>query len=124
VFDPDDILDRPPNPDKYRALHDWLYRRLGLSLAVEPVCPGHSSPYQILHHKYKHKPRSSIVHGPRGGGKSMMSGIFAHLRCRFNPHYKVKILGGSKQQSAQVYEAIDDIGSAPTTATPGRSMPC
>jgi hypothetical protein len=43
VFDPDDILDRPPNPDKYRALHDWLYRRLGLSLAVEPVCPGHSS---------------------------------------------------------------------------------
>jgi hypothetical protein len=109
VFDPDDILDRPPNPDKYRALHDWLYRRLGLSLAVEPVCPGHSSPYQILHHKYKHKPRSSIVHGPRGGGKSMMSGIFAHLRCRFNPHYKVKILGGSKQQSAQVYEAIDDI---------------
>jgi hypothetical protein len=106
--DVDRLLERPPNPDKFRSAWDWLYLKLGLRLAVDPVCPGHVSPYQIFHYKYKYNPSTSIVHGPRGGGKSMMAGVGAHLRCRMNPRYKVKILGGSKQQSGQVYEAIHD----------------
>jgi hypothetical protein len=103
------VFEKPPDPDDYPALWRWLYMRLGLKLAVKPVCPGHTSPYDMFWYKYKFNPHTSIVHGPRGGGKSMMAGIGAHLKCRWNPGYRVKILGGSKQQSAQVYEAMADV---------------
>lgn len=105
-FDANRLLDRRPDPDNFRSLWDWLMLKIRMRLAIHPTCTGHHSPYQILQYKYKHKPATSIVHGPRGGGKSMMAALFAHLNCRWQPRYRVKILGGSKQQSAQVYEAL------------------
>ncbi len=97
-----------PDPNHPEALWYWCYAHFGIKLAIHPTCLGHQSPYQIFHHKYQDSPANSIVHGPRGGGKSMMAGLGAHIRCRRDPGYRVKILGGSKMQSAQVADAMVD----------------
>ncbi len=102
------LLELRPDPEHYRSLWDWLVLKLRLKLAIHPTCREHQSPYQIIQYKFKHKPATSIVHGPRGGGKSMAAALLSHVNCRWSDGYRVKILGGSKQQSAQVYEALAD----------------
>lgn len=104
----DSWLDRRPRADVYRNLWDWLHLKLGIRLSTSSSCKGHVSPYHILQYKYRYEPHTTIVHGPRGGGKSMTAALGAHVECRWRPGYKVRILGGSKDQSRQVYEAIQE----------------
>ena len=41
--------DAPTTPDQ---LHDWIRRRLGITIAAEPLLPGHSSPMDYLVHTF------------------------------------------------------------------------
>ncbi len=54
------------------------------------------------------RPRLSLIHGPRGGGKSYMAGFATHVDSARRPGHETVILGGSEAQSAQVYAALKD----------------
>jgi hypothetical protein len=97
-----------PHGDRDR-LHTWLRLFVGIDLAREPVCAGHSAPFDAFSDIYFDKPESSVILGPRGGGKSLMSALQTHLECRFRPRYGARIMGGSEQQSRQIYDAINNL---------------
>jgi hypothetical protein len=50
----------------------------------------------------------SLVHGPRGGGKSYLAAFATHLTSIVYDGHGTKILGGSAAQSAQVFAALQD----------------
>ena len=54
------------------------------------------------------RPSLALWHGPRGSGKSFLSAIDTHLCSRFHPRHETKILGGSKAQSEQIYQALGE----------------
>lgn len=104
---------RPPrherSPTQARELWSVVRDLIGLELVREPVCQGHSSPWQYFAQLYLERPPLALVHGPRGGGKSLLAAVDTHLRSRWTPGHGTRILGGSRAQSAQVYEALASI---------------
>ena len=44
--------------------------------------------------------------GARGAGKSFLSALNTHLTSRWYPGHGTRILGGSRAQSLQIYEAL------------------
>lgn len=95
---------RPTDPDH---LWDWVATYTGIRVPREPVCPGHSAPFDFFCKQVLERPPLSLWHGPRGSGKSFLSAIDTHITSRFHPRMGTRILGGSLAQSGQVYEAID-----------------
>src|SRR5262249_41265692 len=84
-------------------------------IADEAVCDGHVSPWKFFSEIYLKRPPLALVHGPRGGGKSFLSALNTHLTSRFNPKHGTRILGGSKSQSEQVYEALRELAEGGPT---------
>lgn len=104
-----DLCNTPIEPGNVGQLRDWIRGFVGPALSTRHVCKGHHSPLRIFSDIYFNKPSSAVVLGPRGGGKSMMAAIATHMECRFNPGYAARIMGGSEQQSRQIYDAINDL---------------
>ena len=84
----------------------------GVRVADAPVCPGHSDPLTFLTEWLYDRPALSVVHGPRGGGKSYLGGLRTHIDSQRFERHGTKILGGSLAQSGQVYNALDDFNQA------------
>lgn len=84
----------------------WIAAHTGLRVPHRPVCRGHCAPFAPLADAWADPPPVALVLGPRGGGKSLTQGLLAHLHARFDPGRHTRILGGSRAQAAQVYEAI------------------
>jgi hypothetical protein len=105
------------NPDMARhvkpttrpALWRWFKAYTGISVAHSHVCPNHSPPFDFLAQWCLGRPSVSLVCGPRGGGKSFISALGTHFDSRFHPGYGTRILGGSKAQSQQIYEALKSV---------------
>lgn len=93
----------------YDHLWNWLKSFTGIELARSAVCEGHDAPFDSFSTVYFDKPSNVLILGSRGSGKSMMSALQGHMACRFarRPH-AARIMGGSLQQSGQVYNAIDE----------------
>ena len=83
-----------------------------MTAADSPVCVGHSSPLDILTCWLLDRPDVSLVHGPRGGGKSYLSALDTHINSNLYDRHGTKILGGSLAQSRQIYEALVDFDHA------------
>jgi len=96
---------RPTTPDH---LHDWVLAYTGVSLPREPVCAGHTAPFTLFSRQFFDRPPLALWHGPRGSGKSFMSALDTHCNSRFIPRHATRILGGSKAQSEQIYQAINE----------------
>ena len=96
---------RPTNRD---WLHNWIRRYTGITIARQAVCCGHQAPFDPMADQFldRHNHRNTLVLGSRGSGKSFGAAINLHLDCRFNVGHKARILGGSKDQSRQIYEAL------------------
>ena len=94
-------------PDDAEWLYAWLAAYLGIHVPHRPVCRGHSSPFRMLAQQFLERPPIALWHGPRGGGKSFLSAVETHLTSRFRAGHGTCILGGSKQQSKQIYNALD-----------------
>jgi hypothetical protein len=86
----------------------WIRYHTGIRIACKTVCEEHHTPWDYFS-EIRKRPPLALVHGPRGGGKSLLSALDAHLTCRDNPHHATRILGGSKSQSAQVYRALREL---------------
>jgi len=94
---------RPATPDH---LWEWVRAFCGVRVARRPVCRDHRPPFDWFRDLWFDRPGQALVLGPRGGGKSFLSGILTHLESRFHPGASTRILGGSRAQSLQVYEAL------------------
>jgi hypothetical protein len=80
----------------------------GVHVASTAVCEGHSAPADFLEEWIYERPSLSLVHGPRGGGKSYLAAFATHVSSIIHPGHGTKILGGSEAQSAQIFEALKD----------------
>lgn len=90
-------------------LREWIVERLRLRIADAPVCRGHDAPWDYFSKVYLERPALALVLGPRGGGKSWLSALDAHLTSRFRPGHGTRVLGGSRSQSEQVYQALREM---------------
>jgi hypothetical protein len=100
---------RETRPRNRRQLHKWLARHLGVVVPWTPVCEGHSAPLDFVAQWCLDRPQVSLVLGPRGGGKSYLSGVATHFDSRFYPRHQTRILGGSLAQSQQIYDALEAV---------------
>lgn len=103
-------------PDQFRHvkpatrphLWKWVKGYTGVSVAHAAVCEGHSAPFDCFSQAVLERPAMALWHAPRGSGKSFLSAIDTHFQSRFHPRHKTRVLGGSKAQSSQVYEALQE----------------
>lgn len=93
-------------PTTPHALWSWVMAYTGVRIARMPVCRGHNAPWESFRDLFLTRPPIALVLGPRGGGKSFLSGLGTHLDSRFRPGHGTRILGGSLAQSEQIYRAI------------------
>lgn len=84
----------------------------GVQVAGVPVCRGHAAPLDFLATWYFDRPSLSLVHGPRGGGKSYLSALSTHFDSIRHPKHGTRILGGSLAQSQQIYNALREFCEA------------
>ncbi len=85
-----------------------LAEAYGVQIAGAGVCRGHSAPADFLESWVFDRPPLSLVHGPRGGGKSYLVAFATHLSSILHDGHGTKILGGSEAQLAQVFQALQD----------------
>jgi hypothetical protein len=89
---------------------DHLWQRVlaftGVRVARRPVCLEHRPPFDWFSDLWFNRPAQALVLGPRGGGKSFLSAVLTHLGSRFQPGLGTCILGGSRAQAMQAYEAL------------------
>lgn len=78
----------------------------GVQVATVRVCRGHTAPVDFLADWVYRRPPVSVVHGPRGGGKSFLAGLATHLDGLCRPLHGTRVLGGSLSQSEQIYNAL------------------
>ena len=93
----------PPTAERLWA---WIAAFTGVRVAHTPVCLNHCAPFDWLSNAWLNRQSQALVLGPRGGGKSFLTAILTHMESRFKPQLGTRILGGSKSQSMQIYEAI------------------
>jgi len=92
-------------------LKRWIRKFTGLHIPDCSVCDGHQSPWDIFRAIHLDRPSVALVLGSRGSGKSFLSALDTHLTSRWDPKHGTRILGGSKQQSTQIYEALQTIAT-------------
>lgn len=92
-----------------RELWQWVQRFTGIRVATAAVCDGHAAPFDLFARQVLERPSLALWHGPRGSGKSFLSAIDTHIASRFNPLHATRILGGSRAQSEQIYQALKDV---------------
>lgn len=77
-----------------------------VKLPTESVCVGHTAPGHILDAWIFERPDVSVLHGPRGGGKSFLRAWATHFVSMQHSAHGTRILGGALAQSKQVYNAL------------------
>lgn len=95
-----------------------LARLYKLRVPTHPVCYGHVSPGWMLATMVYDRPGNILIQGPRGGGKSCLSGFALHLDSMMYEGHAAKILGGSLAQSRQIYDAISTFRDARPESDP------
>ncbi|WP_422932056.1 hypothetical protein [Singulisphaera sp. PoT] len=97
---------RNTRPTTKAHLWDWVYAYTGIRIARTPVCKAHQPPFEFFAKQWFDQPNLMLVLGARGSGKSFLEAILTHMESRFNPRLGTRILGGSKAQSLQIYDAL------------------
>ena len=113
-------------PKNKRDLKNYVKVFLGIDVPDKKICPDHSSPLDYLWHAFSidfhsdlvcHSERSEesgtrrsnadcIVWANRCGGKTQLAAVATLLDCIFKNGCKTRILGGSGEQSARMYEYL------------------
>jgi len=109
-------------PRTRRDLGNYLRVFLGIEVPDRAVCPEHCAPMDYLWHAFgadlpapaaPGRPARAasanadcIVWANRAGGKTELAAVATLLDCVFKPGCRVRILGGSGEQSARMYEYL------------------
>lgn len=97
---------RNARPITRNGLWHWVYAFTGVELAREAVCCGHQAPFDAFADQCLLRPAVTLELGGRGTGKSFKAALRLHHDSRFHRNLSSRILGGSKDQSRQIYEAL------------------
>jgi hypothetical protein len=93
-----------------------------VAVVARPVCRLHAAPLDFLTAWIHGRPAISLVHGPRGGGKSYLAALATHVNSMRHDRHGASILGGSLAQSEQVYGALSDFEAARRDSSPFESF--
>ncbi len=94
---------RPQNRDELAMYCDLF---CGVRVPGKKICDCHDSPLDYLSYVFLEGDAQRgdvLVWANRGGGKTKLGAIASLLDCVFNPNCDIRILGGSMQQSQQMY---------------------
>jgi hypothetical protein len=86
----------------------WQFARAAYGLAVprRAACPGHVAPMEYLARAILEPGRDLVVWAPRGGAKTELGSVAAHLDSILRPGCQTRILGGSLDQSEKMYACL------------------
>jgi len=94
---------RPRSPE---ALWQFVRAAYGLAVPRRAVCPGHVAPMEYLARAILEPGRDLVVWASRGGAKTELGSVAAHLDSILRPGCQTRILGGSLDQSEKMYEYL------------------
>ena len=125
---------RRSRPRTRDDLKNYVKVFLGLDIPDRQVCPEHNSPLDYLWHSFsadfsekKGANADAVVWANRAGGKTELAAIATLLDCVFKPNCQVRILGGSGEQAARMYDYLTgflNAGFDAFTAGPARKAKC
>jgi len=92
-------------PKNRRQLKEYLKSEFGVRVPDRHVCgAGHASPFDYLWHAARGDQGDCIVWANRAGGKSFLAALASVIDQESCGDFHVRILGGSQDQSAMVYD--------------------
>jgi hypothetical protein len=94
---------RPASPE---ALWYFVLTAYGLAIPRRAVCPEHQAPFDYLVRAVLKPGRDLVVWACRGGAKTELGALAAHLDSILRPGCQTRILGGSLDQSEKMYEYL------------------
>ncbi len=110
-YNEQDRLVRPATRDHLR---NYVSINLGVNVPDVRMCDDHVAPMDYLWHAFNAdftadaSNGDAVVWANRSGGKTHLAAVATLLDCVFKPRCAVRILGGSAQQSAGMYEYLAD----------------
>jgi len=93
-------------PRSAEALWQLVRTVCGLTVPRRAVCPGHAAPMEYLRRAVLEPGRDLVVWASRGGAKTELGSIAAHLDSTLRPGCQTRILGGSLDQSQKMYQYL------------------
>jgi len=104
---------RRSRPMTRSDLKNYVKVFLGLDIPDKAICPEHCSPLDYLWHSFscdfsaeKKSNADAVIWANRAGGKTELAAVATLLDCVFKRGCKVRILGGSGEQSGRMYEYL------------------
>ncbi|MCX5683439.1 MAG: hypothetical protein NT049_07130 [Planctomycetota bacterium] len=94
---------RPQSPE---ALWQFVRAAYGRAVPRRAVCPGHAAPMEYLSRSILDPGRDLVIWASRGGAKTELGSIAAHLDSILRPGCQTRILGGSLDQSEKMYQYL------------------
>ena len=94
---------RPRSPE---GLWEFVRAAYGLAVPRRAVCPGHAAPMEYLARAILVPGQDLVVWACRGGAKTELGSVAAHLGSIGRPGCQTRILGGSLDQSEKMYEYL------------------
>jgi len=95
----------PTNPRELQAL---VQRKFGILVPGVALCPGHQSPLDYLTASFLGQ-QDLLVWANRGGGKTLMAAVATVLDAVFRAPVKIRVLGGSFDQSDHLADYIREL---------------
>ncbi|MFO8012268.1 MAG: hypothetical protein R6X20_03075 [Phycisphaerae bacterium] len=93
-------------PASAEALWYFVLTAYGLAVPRRAVCPEHQAPFDYLVRAVLKPGRDLVVWACRGGAKTELGALAAHLDSILRPGCQTRILGGSLDQSEKMYEYL------------------
>lgn len=101
----DDSIRMLPEPKSRAGLNRVAQSLLGVRFPDKPLCPHHHSPLDYLEASFL-KQQDLLVWANRGGGKTMLAAAATLLDAIYRAPAKIRVLGGSFDQSDRLAEYI------------------
>lgn len=98
-------IPRPPRPQSRAGLQRAAKALLGVTFPDRAVCPHHHAPLDYLEMSFLQQ-KDLLVWANRGGGKTMLAAAATLLDALYRAPVKIRVLGGSYDQSDRLAEYI------------------
>ncbi len=104
---------RRTRPGTRQDLKNYVKVFLGIDVPDIRICPQHNTPMDYLWYSFSADfaaegkvNADAIVWANRTGGKTELAAVATLLDCVFKPNCRVRILGGSGEQSGRMYQYL------------------